>query len=57
VTPYIDDYIHQPASIQNTTLKDIAGGITALCRGNIQLRIKQENQGTAILIIDNVMYA
>jgi hypothetical protein len=35
----------QPTLIQNTTLNGIAGGLTALGRGNIQLRIKQENQG------------
>jgi hypothetical protein len=28
-TPYIYDFIHQPAPIQNTTLKGIAGGLTA----------------------------
>jgi hypothetical protein len=57
VTPYIDDFIHQPTLIQNTTLKCIGGGLTALSRGTIQLRIKQENQETTILIIDNVIYA
>jgi hypothetical protein len=38
--PYIDDFIHQPTPIQNTTLKVIAGGLTALGRGTIKLRIK-----------------
>jgi hypothetical protein len=32
VTPYIEDFIHQPTPIKNTTLKGISGGITALCR-------------------------
>jgi hypothetical protein len=30
VNPYIEDFIHQPTPIQNTTLKGIAGGLTAL---------------------------
>jgi hypothetical protein len=29
VTPYIEDFLHQPTPIQNTTLKGIAGGLTA----------------------------
>jgi hypothetical protein len=41
ITPYIEDFIHQPTPIQNTTLKGIAGGLTALGRGTIQLRITQ----------------
>jgi hypothetical protein len=57
VTPYIDDFIHQPTPIKNTTLKGIAGGLTALGRGTIQLKIKQENKETTILVIDNVIYA
>jgi hypothetical protein len=32
VTPYIEDFIHQPTPIQNTILKGIAGGLTALGR-------------------------
>jgi hypothetical protein len=32
VTPYIEDFIHQPTPIQNTTLKCIVGGLMALCR-------------------------
>jgi hypothetical protein len=44
VTPQIEDFINQPTPIQNTTLKGIAGGITALGRGTIQLKIQQENQ-------------
>jgi hypothetical protein len=39
VTPYIEDFIHQPTPIQNTTLKGIAGGLTALGRGTVQLKI------------------
>jgi hypothetical protein len=57
VTPCIDDFIHQPKAIQNTILKGIAGGLTAPGRGTIQLRIKQENQETTILVIDNLIYA
>jgi hypothetical protein len=57
VTPYIDDFINQPTPIQNTTLKGTSGGLTALGRGTIQLKIKQENQETKILVIDNVIYA
>jgi hypothetical protein len=57
VTPYIDDVIHQPTPIQNTTLKGIAGGLTALDRVTIQLKINQENKETTILVIDNVIYA
>jgi hypothetical protein len=40
----------------NTTLKCIAGGLTALGRGNIQLKINKENKDNVILIIDNVIY-
>jgi hypothetical protein len=57
VTPYIDDFIHQPTPIQNTTLKGISGGLTALGRGTIQLKINKENNETTILVIDNVIYA
>jgi hypothetical protein len=57
VTPHIEDLINQPAPIQNTTLKGIAGGRTALGRGTIQLRIQQEKQEKIILIIDKVIYA
>jgi hypothetical protein len=39
VTPYIEDFIHQPTPIQNTTLKGIPGGLTALGRGTVQLII------------------
>jgi hypothetical protein len=44
VTPYIKDCIHQPTPIQNTTLKGISGGLTALGRGTIQLKVHQENK-------------
>jgi hypothetical protein len=44
VTQYIEDFIHQPTPIQNTTLKGISGGQTALVRGTLQLKINQENQ-------------
>jgi hypothetical protein len=44
VTPYIEDFIHQPTPIQNTTLKGISGGLTALGRGTVQLKIHQENK-------------
>jgi hypothetical protein len=57
VTPYIEDFIHQPTPIQNTTLKRIAGGLTALGRGTVQLKIHQENKENIILVIDNVIYA
>jgi hypothetical protein len=57
VTPHIEDFINQPTPIQNTKLKGIAGGLTALGRGTIQLKIQQENQENIILIIDNVIYA
>jgi hypothetical protein len=39
VTLYIEDFIHQPTPIQNKTLKGIAGGMTALGRGTVQLKI------------------
>jgi hypothetical protein len=35
VTPYIEDSIQQPTPIQNTTLKGIPGGLTALGRGTV----------------------
>jgi hypothetical protein len=57
VTPYIDNFIHQPTPIQNTTLKGISGGLPALGRGTVQLKINQENKENTILIIDNVIYA
>jgi hypothetical protein len=57
VTPYIEDFIHQPTPIQNTTLKGIAGGLTALGRGTIQLKIHQDNKDNIILVINNVIYA
>jgi hypothetical protein len=57
VTPYIEDFIHQPTPIQNTTLKGISGGLTALCRGTVQLKIHQKNKENIILVIDNVTYA
>jgi hypothetical protein len=57
VTPYIEEFIHQRTPIQNTTLKGSAGGLTALGRRTIQLKIHQENKENIILIIDNVIYA
>jgi hypothetical protein len=56
-TPYIKDFIHQPTPIQNTTLKGIAGGLTALGRGTVQLKIHQEKKENIIFVIDNVIYA
>jgi hypothetical protein len=56
ITQYIENFIHQPTPIQNTTLKGIAGGLTALGRRTVQLRINQENQENTLLIIDNVVY-
>jgi hypothetical protein len=53
----ISNFIHQPTPIQNTTLKGIAGGLTALGRGTVQLKIHQENKENIILVIDNVIYA
>jgi hypothetical protein len=44
VTPYIEDFLHQPTPIQNTTLNGISGGLTALGRGTIRLKIHQENK-------------
>jgi hypothetical protein len=41
VTPHIEDFINQPTPIQNTTLKGISGGLTALGRGTVQLKIQQ----------------
>jgi hypothetical protein len=49
--------MHQPTLIQNTTLKGIAGGVTALGRGTVHLRINQENKENIILVIDKVIYA
>jgi hypothetical protein len=43
-TPYIEDFIHKPTPIQNTTLKGISGGLTTLGRGTVQLKIHQENK-------------
>jgi hypothetical protein len=57
VTLYIEDFIHQPTPIQNTTLKGIAGGLAALGRGTVQLKIHQENKDNIILVIYNVIYA
>jgi hypothetical protein len=57
VTPYIEDFIHQPTPIQNTTLKGIAGSLTSLGRGTVQLKIHQENKENIMLVIDNVIYA
>jgi hypothetical protein len=36
-------------------LKGIAGGLAALGRGTIQLKIHQENKDSIILVIDNVI--
>jgi hypothetical protein len=44
VTPYIEDFIHEPTPIQNTTLNGISGGLTSLDRGTVQLKIHQENK-------------
>jgi hypothetical protein len=57
VTPYIEEFLHQPRPIQNTTLNGIAGGLSALGRGTIQLKIHQDNKENIILIIYNVIYA
>jgi hypothetical protein len=57
VTPYIEDFINQPTPIQNTTLKVISEGLTALGRGTVQLKIHQENKENIILVIENVIYA
>jgi hypothetical protein len=57
VGPYIEDFIHQPTPIQNTTLKGISGGLTALGRGTVQLKIHQNNTDNIILVIGNVIYA
>jgi hypothetical protein len=57
VTPYIEGFIHQPTPIQNTTLNGIAGGLTYLGRGTVQLKIHQENKDNIILVIENVIYA
>jgi hypothetical protein len=55
--PIHEDVIHQPTPTQNTTLKGIAGGLTDLGRGTVQLKIHQENKENIIMIIDNVIYA
>jgi hypothetical protein len=57
VTPYIEAFINQPTPIQNTTLKGITGGITAIGRGTLQIKIHQENKENIVLVIDNVIYA
>jgi hypothetical protein len=57
VTPYIEDFIHQPTPIQNTTVKGISGGVKYLGRGTLQLNIHQENKENIILVINNVIYA
>jgi hypothetical protein len=57
VTAHIEGFINQPTPIQNKTLKGIAGGLMALGRGAIQIKIQQEDQENIILIIDNVIYA
>jgi hypothetical protein len=57
VTPYTEDFIHQPTPIQNTRLKGISGGLTAPGRGTVQLKIHQETKDNIILVIDNVIYA
>jgi hypothetical protein len=57
VTPYIEDFLHQPTPIQNTTLNGISGGLTSLGRGPVQLKTHQENKENIILIIDNAIYA
>jgi hypothetical protein len=57
VTLYMEDFIHQPTPIQNTTLKGIAGGLTGLGRGTVQLKIYQEHKDNIIFVIDNVIYA
>jgi hypothetical protein len=46
VTPYIEDIIHHPTPIKNTTLKGITGGLTALGRGTVHLKVHQENKKT-----------
>jgi hypothetical protein len=56
VTPYSDDFIHQPTPIQNTTLKGIAGGLTALGRETEKLKIHQEKKENIVLFTDNVIY-
>jgi hypothetical protein len=57
VTQYIEDFIHQPTPIQNTTLKGIAGCLMVLGRGTVHIKINQENKENIILIIDNVIYS
>jgi hypothetical protein len=57
VTPYIEDFIHHPTPIQNTTLKCITDGLTALGRGTLQLKIYQNDTDNIILVINNVIYA
>jgi hypothetical protein len=41
VTPYLEDFLNQPTPIQNTTLIGIAGGLTDVVRGTIQLKINK----------------
>jgi hypothetical protein len=55
VTAYLEDFIIQAPPVQNITLKVIAGGLTALGRGTIQLKINQTNKEPITLIIDNVV--
>jgi hypothetical protein len=57
VTPYLEDFLHQPTPIQNTRLKGIAGGLIALGLGTVQLKINQTNKEPILLIINNVIYA
>jgi hypothetical protein len=49
--------LNQPTPIQNTTLKGIAGGLSALGRGTIKLKVRQNDKEPIILIIHNVIYA
>jgi hypothetical protein len=49
--------LKQPTPIQNTTLKGISGGLAALGRGTIQLRVKQNEKEPIMLIIDNIIHA
>jgi hypothetical protein len=41
VTPYLENFLIQPTPIHNTTLKEISGGLTAVGRGTIQLKINK----------------
>jgi hypothetical protein len=47
VTPYIEDFIHQPTPIQNTTLKGISGGLTDLGRGTVNSRYTKKTKKTS----------